>query len=322
MDQGGTGYSFMTHQYKGGQMEAGVRIATGLRSATQSLAWIGAKTGRFDKYGLKVTFPSLEVGGPECVAGLLRGDWDFAQTGAVPIAEAVLNGGDAVILLRTSPLQNYIVIMTSPRIRRLDELNGKTVGVLFDAHSGQTGVIVRHAVERAGAAASYLGLGTYQNIFSALIAGEIDAGALPFDFRFLEEVQNRWNCFETSLRLPEIFATTRRKIAANRSQVLHVLRGFIETIHQLRNSARMVVPIFQEFLGIADRRAVEGIYQYYTSVLPIVPRPELRDGMVELRDLFSQRYPNATGLQEADIADLSLIDEVEQSGFIAQLSSA
>jgi hypothetical protein len=53
-----------------------------------------------------------------------------------------------------------------------------------------------------------------------LIAGNIDAGALPFDFRFLEEGQDRWNCFETSLRLPEIVATTRRKIAANRTQVL------------------------------------------------------------------------------------------------------
>jgi hypothetical protein len=175
-------------------------------------------------------------------------------------------------------------------------------------------------MERAGAAARYVGLGTYQNIFSALIVGDIDAGALPFDFRFLEEGQNRWNCFETSLRLPEIFATTRRKIAADRTQVLCTLRGFVETIHRFKTRVRIVVPILQEFLGITDRRAVERIYQFYASVLPIVPRPELRDGMLELRDLFSQRYPNASELQEADIADLSLIDEVEQSGLIAQLN--
>lgn len=239
----------------------------------------------------------------------------------MPITEAVLKGGDAVILLRTSPLQNYIVIATNRRITRLDQLNGKSIGVLFDAYSGQTGVIVRQAVERAGAeAASYVGLGTYQNIFSALIAGDIDAGALPFDFRYLEEGQNRWNFFETSLRLPEILATTRRKIAGDRAQVLCMLRGFVETIHQFKTEASTVVPILQEFLRITDPRAVERIYQYYTSVLPIVPRPELREGMLELRDIFSQRYPNAKGLLEADIADLSLIDEVEESGFIAQLN--
>jgi hypothetical protein len=120
------------------------------------------------------------------VAGLLRGGWDFVQTGTVPIVEAVLKGEDAVILLRPFALQGHIVIMTHPRITRLDQLNGKTVGVLSDPYSGQTGVIARLTVERAGAAATYVGLGTYRYIFAALTAGEIHAGALPVDFRFLE----------------------------------------------------------------------------------------------------------------------------------------
>jgi hypothetical protein len=95
------------------------------------------------------------------VAGLLRGGWDFVQTGTVPIVEAVLKGEDAVILLRPFALQGHIVIMTHPRITRLDQLNGKTVGVLSDPYSGQTGVIARLTVERAGAAATYVGLGTH-----------------------------------------------------------------------------------------------------------------------------------------------------------------
>jgi len=115
-----------------------------------------------------VTFPGLEVGGPESIAGLLRGDWDFAQTGTVPVAEAVLNGGDAVILLRDSIRHDNIVIMTRPGITGLDQLSGRKVGVLTDAYSGQTGVIARLAVERAGAAARYVGLGTYRAIFAAL----------------------------------------------------------------------------------------------------------------------------------------------------------
>src|SRR5215208_4394377 len=95
---------------------AEVRIATGVGSANQCIARIGAKTGTFAKHGLKVTFPQLEVGGPESVAGLLRGDWDFAQTGAVPIAEAVLNGGDAVILLRDSIGRDSSIILANRAI--------------------------------------------------------------------------------------------------------------------------------------------------------------------------------------------------------------
>ena len=52
--------------------------------------------------------------------------------------------------------------------------------------------------------------------------------------------------------------------------------------------------------------------------MPAIPRPALT-GMQTLRDLFASRYPAATKLQESDIADSSIIDEVEQSGFVQQL---
>jgi hypothetical protein len=181
-------------------------------------------------------------------------------------------------------------------------------------------VIVRLAAERAGAAATYVGLGTYRNIFAALAAEDIDAGALPIDYQFLGQSQHRWNCFETrSLGVPAIFATTRRAIAADRELVLRVLQGFIEAIHRFKTQAAAIMPLLQEFLGFSDRHAVERLHEYYASVLPVVPRPALSDGMQELRDLFCQRYPAARELQEADIVDSSLIDDLEQSGFIAHL---
>jgi len=103
--------------------------------------------------------------------------------------------------------------MTQPAITKLEQLTSKKVGVLTDTYSGQTGVIARLAVERAGAAATYVGLGTYRNIFAALAAEDIDAGALPIDFQFLEQSQHRWNCFEAhSLHVSTILATTRRTI--------------------------------------------------------------------------------------------------------------
>src|SRR3954468_18007044 len=190
-----------------------VRFATGLRAANQSIAWIGARLGVFEQHGLAATFPGLEVTGPETVAGLLRGDWDFAQTGTVPVAEAVLNRGDAVILLRDSSIGDSAVLMAHQSVASLYQLGGKRVGVLTDAYSGQTGGIVRLALERAGAIASYVGLGTFRNILAALHVGEIDAGAFPIDFAFLQ-ASHRWNCFEVrSLNVPAVLATTRRKIA-------------------------------------------------------------------------------------------------------------
>jgi len=76
-----------------------IRIVTGLRATLQSLGWIGMEAGVFKRLGLEVTFPRLETGGPEAAAGLIRGDWEFAETGSSPLIQGVIDGHDTVILL-------------------------------------------------------------------------------------------------------------------------------------------------------------------------------------------------------------------------------
>src|SRR6185437_3836284 len=75
-----------------------VRVATGLLAMWQSTAWLGAEAGLFKKRGIDMTLPAIAVGGPEAAAGLIRGDWEFAHTGSVPVAEEVLKVRDIVIL--------------------------------------------------------------------------------------------------------------------------------------------------------------------------------------------------------------------------------
>src|SRR6185436_15212445 len=178
-------------QYSTFAEDVKIRMTTGLQATSHSVAWIGAKAGIFKKYELDVSFPKLSVGGPESAAGLMRGDWDFAQTGVVPIAENVLNGGDAVIILRnTIPDQVGIFLVTRNEFKSLVQLNGKRVGVLADVYSGQTSILTRLTLEKAGVSAQYVVLGSYERISNALIAEEIDAGILPVDYRFLGDAKH------------------------------------------------------------------------------------------------------------------------------------
>ncbi len=300
-----------------------VRITAALRAATHAIAWIGTEAGVFRKHGLEVTFPRLEMAGPDSVAGLKRGDWDFAQTGTVPVAEDVLNGGDAVVLLRNSDPNVDLYVVTRREITGLDQLAGHKVGVLSDAYSGQTGVKTRLAIEKAGVtSATYVGLGTYRNIYDALVRGEVDAGALPVHLRLLGQRQHNWNAFETAFSVPSVFATTRRFIANDRSAALASVRGFVETIHLFKTSPAIVVPLLQRFLEIDDRAAAEQLQAFYAPLFPKIPRPELASGMAGLRAVLERRYPRAVSLQETDITDASLIDEVVAGGFIQTLYGA
>jgi hypothetical protein len=210
--------------------------------------------------------------------------------------------------------------LAKPGITALAQLAGRRVGVLTDAYSGQAGVIVRRAIEQAGATATYVGLGTYRKLHEALAAGEIDAAALPIDVRLFEGEERGWTIFTAArMGVPSIVATTRRMVAAERDTVLRVLRGFVETIHLFKTRADVVVPLLQDFLQLDDRGAAARLRDDYASLFPPVPHPALAAGLQELRDLFVGRYPAAQQLQEVDLVDASLIEEIERSGFVAEL---
>ena len=299
-----------------------VRMTTALRAPTHSLAWCGTEAGMFKQQGLEVSFPVIETTGPAAVAGLARGEWDFCQTGTLPVVENFLKGGDAVVLFRNALQHDNLCIALRPEFKTLADLNGKRIGVLSDATSGQTGINARLTIEKAGATATYVGLGSYGNIYQALIAGEIDAGPLPLHLRFSGERQYGWNIFSLAFggTVPSVFATTRKLIASNRELVMRVAQGFIQTVHAFKTQPEVYFPLLQRFLNVSDRKLVEDQYHFYKPLFPQVPRMALSaEGLQSIRDTFSKTYAAARQVQEADFTDSSIVDELEQSGFIKQL---
>ncbi len=291
-----------------------VRVATGLLATWQSTAWLGAEAGVFSKHGVDLSLPAIAVGGPQAAADVIRGDCEFAHTGALPVAEEVLKGHDIVILATPTVEFPNSFVMTRKDITQLAQLSGKKVGILTE--TGQTSVAARITVEKAGASATYVPLVKFDRVYAALAAGEIDAGALPIDLRFAGETRYGWNAFPIhEFGTPSIFATTRKLIASDRALVLDVMRGFVETIHLFKTRPDVVVPLLQRYLHIDDRKAAEDLYAFHVPVFQKIPRPSF-PGMSKLREVLVARYPAATALRESDIADSSFIDELERDGFI------
>jgi hypothetical protein len=294
-----------------------VRVATGLLAMWQSTAWLGAEAGIFKERGIDLTLPAIAVGGPEAAAGLTRGDWEFAHTGSVPVAEEVLKGRDVVIVAMPTTDFPKSFVMTRKEITQLQQLEGKKVGILTE--TGQTSMAARITIQKAGATATYLPLMKFDRIYAALASGEIDAGALPIDSRFAGQIRYGWNAFPMdAFDAPSIFATTRKLIASDRALVMNVMQGFVEAIHLFKTRPDVVVPLLQQYVKLDDRKAAEELYAFHVPVFQKAPRPTFPQIQV-LRDYFTPKYPNAVSLQEADIADSSFIDELERSGFIDRL---
>jgi ABC-type nitrate/sulfonate/bicarbonate transport system substrate-binding protein len=298
-----------------------VRIATGLRSGLESLSWIAAEAGIFKRLGFEPTV-KLETGGPECVAGLVRGDWEFGETGSAPFVQSVLDEHDTVILLAAmEPLTTGIpILMRSSMSGQPAELGGKRIGVLTE--TGQVAIVVRAALRMWGVEATLVPLETFGKTYAALAAGQIDAGALAVDYRFLGPREHGFKVIDTPGTgfVPAAVGCTRRLITTRRDLVGQVVQGYVEAIHFFKTKRADVVPLLQQFLGFTDRAAVEDAYEYYATRFQSLPRLSAV-GIDKLAKELARRQPSAASLSLAAVSDMSFLDELARSGFVRALYS-
>lgn len=295
-----------------------IRGAVALRAALQSLTWMGVEAGLFKQHGLDVTL-TLETGGPRAATGTVRGDWEFCHTGDLPVVQGVLAGEDPVMILTPADLHDVAFLMGRRDIKRPEQLAGARIGAVDAA--GQYGRAVEAMLRKWGVSASLVSLGSFQAIYKALGKGEVEAGYLPVDLRFLGENEFGWNALGGISSGAGGIVTTRRLIAKNRELVASVVAALVDTIALFKTKPDIAVPLLQRYLQIDDRKAVEQVHAYYVPLFRAVPRPTFFDEMARLKGFVEKQYPAAATLDVKDLSDPSFVDELDRSGYIKRLYS-
>ncbi len=293
-----------------------IRAATGLRATLQSLIWIGTEAGIFRKHGLDVTV-TTETGGPRAASGTVQGDWEFCHTGDLPIVQGVLAGQDPVLIMTPAELHDVAFLMGRRDITRPEQLRGARIGALDAA--GQYGRAVAAMLEKWGVAAELVSLGSFQGIYRALGKGEVEAGYLPVDLRFLGENEFGLTVLGGISSGAGGIVTTRRLIAANREVVINIVAALVETIALFKTRPDITVPLLQRYLQIDDRKAVEQVHAYYVPLFRASPQPTFFDEMPRLKGFVQKQYPAAATLEAKDLSDASFVSELDRTGYIARL---
>jgi ABC-type nitrate/sulfonate/bicarbonate transport system substrate-binding protein len=291
---------------------------------TQVVPWIAKEAGIFSKHGIDADVILL-TGSPRLMQTLLAGDVDYALGGTSSVLRARFRGADPVIVAGTTNFtgQRLLIRPDSP-LKSIQDLKGKTVGVTQYGSQGDT--FLRDALKKAGlkpdADVSILQMGGTPQVASALVAGKIDAG-VSGESSLLLIHQGRAKGLSggsaKEMNIPGVGATlnvTRRFLARDREGITRFLRAYVEGIHYFRTNREGSIKALQKFFRGASLTETAFIYDDQHEVIDPLPIPsdEALQG-----ELDRETDPKAKTFKPADFVDMSILRDIEKSGFLAQL---
>ena len=297
-----------------------------LRAAFPSLAtalspsWIAAEKGFWKKYGTDVDLIYLD-GGARTVSALIGGSVQLVFGSDALVTIGNLQGAKLTRLGVTTNTLGYAIV-TPPAIKTISDLKGKTLGITLGrdaAYVRLVKILSDNGVDpKADVKLLPLGGGPMGRV-SALQTGLIQGTMLtpPTD---LAAVQTGMKVL-LRVDVPSIAGginTTAGYLQKNRGLMLNLLKGYIEAIHYLKENKEESLKIFAKFLRNSDGKKLSYLYDEIAGRVERELRPQ-PESVRFLLDLVAQDYPQAQRLSDKDHWDLSLIDEIQRSGFIEKV---
>jgi NitT/TauT family transport system substrate-binding protein len=291
---------------------------------SQSIPLITKEAGIFTKHGIEADVILL-TGSPRLIQTLIAGDIDYALGGVSSVLRARMRGTDPVIVAGTTNFTSQrVLVRPDSTLQRLQDLKGKTVGVTQYGSQGDT--FFRDALKKAGlkpdADVSIIQMGGTPQVAAALIAGKVDAGVSGESSLLLIQQGRAKGLPGGSAKEMKIVGTgatlaaTRRYIARDREAMTRFLRAYVEGVHYFRTNREGSVRALQKFFRGASVEQIGFLWdEQHEEIDPLpIPSDEAIQG-----ELDRETDPKAKTFKPADFMDVSILREIEKSGFLSEL---
>jgi len=291
-------------------------LATGFAAS-----WVTADKGIWKKHGLDVELIFLR-GGSRTVAALIGGSVDFILGSDLGITTAILQGASLTRVGVTTNTLGYSIVV-QPGIKTIRDLKGKIIGITPGRDAAYVRVVklLRDNGMDAGKDVTFLSVGDGGPAarVAALSAGVIHASMFtPPSDMIAEKAGMKVLARIDVANVGGGLNTTPAFIQKNRPQLLRLLRGYMEGIRYLKSNKDESLKIFAKYVRNPDLGIMAYLYEEISTRAEKDLRPQ-SDAVRALLELAALDFPQAKHLGEKDNWDLSLIDEIQKSGFLDQL---
>lgn len=280
-------------------------------------AWIAKEAGYFSAEGLDVEL--IRVGGSSrMVAAMLGGSAPIIQAGAIAAITATTAGSDVVIIGSTGTVSPFHLI-ARPEIKLPADLKGKKAGITtFGSTSDQlVRIALKHFNLEANKDVAILTFGAQPEAFAALANGVVQVAALSYPlYPKAQKMGMRELVNFADLGVEDIngtVITTRTFLTQQRDTALRFMRAFTRGMQRYRTDKEFSKKILAKYGKLNDEEILEGTWQDYAPTLQKSPRPSLK----AIQFMIENQYPGKKPLPKPEqFVDLSIVDQLEKSGFI------
>ena len=285
-----------------------------------SPGWVTSDKGIWRKHGLDVDLVYLG-GGSRSVPALLSGSIQLFFGSDTAAYVAAIQGAKIVKLGVTMNTLGYF-LMTSPDIRSIADLKGKVLGIGLGRdlpYAHLTRILRDNGIDpKTDVKLLPLGGGPGGYI-SALKAGRVQGSLLiPPNHLVAEKAGLK---ALTKIDVPTLAGglnTSQPFLEKNRDTFIRFVKGYLEGIQYMTTNKNESLKTFAKYLQNSDPTVNANLYDDITSRIEKDLRPT-REAIQYMLDLIVLDLPQAQRVSDKDFWDLSLLDEIQKSGFIDQL---
>jgi ABC-type nitrate/sulfonate/bicarbonate transport system substrate-binding protein len=299
-----------------------LRLAWAGFSPTNSPIWVIEDRKLMQKQGVQPEIIAISAS-PTVLQALLANEIDAASISVTTLTSSRLAGADTVMILGVvGTFVDHIVSVSN--ITAIEQLKGKTAGVNRLGSTSDLGL--RLALRKLGVDpekdVKIIPTGGTAERFAALSKGITQFTIIPEPFLTQAEKLGFRNLYNiTDLKIPfwwNGILSREAIVKTKRPLLLKLTRAMIEPIHIIKTEKEYAKGLIKKNLGVADPEGLERAYKEYSNVFPEVPYPT-PDGVKTMLDDMTAKTPKAASADPRTYVDLSLVAELEKSGFIKQL---
>lgn len=293
-------------------------------NSRMSPLWVAAKEGFFKKQGFDVKVVNIR-GGTQVTQALLGGGLDIAYSDPPATIAAIAAGAPLVEVMATSTVMPYYLV-GAPTVKSLADLKGKRVGSSgLGLSASRMAILVAFrqlGLDPERDKITLVAAGTEPERVAGLASGAIGGTVIAPEFR--TRIEQLGLNILADLRAMNIpwqvgnVVTSRKFLQSRRDVVERALKALLEGNAYVLNPAYrpQLLELLKTRLGLKTAQDATGAYEdtvkYYVLKKPYPYREGLQSIIAEVGKVI----PSATSLRFEDVADTSIIEKLDKSGYI------